>query len=171
MREKLVLSAIGCDRVGLIEVISRYVVESECNIEESQMSVLCGEIASIFVISGTQEGISRLEGRCKELEEESGLRVLTRRFREGCKIGRGSRYRLRACSLDHPGIVNRLTRELSECGVNIEGMKTKQYYAPTSGAPMFSFEAEVSISGDMEFLRGRFEEIGEEENIDIELQE
>lgn len=171
MTQKLVISAIGPDRVGLIERISKYVIDCNCNIEDSRMAVFYGEFASIFLITGSEGALSALAGRVAELEQQTGLTIFTRKPSERREVEATVPYSLTASSLDHPGIVYRITRALSEAGINIDAMETKHYYAPTSGAPMFRFEAEISIPSHLNLprLRAHFQQIGEEENIDIEL--
>lgn len=171
MTQKLVISAIGPDRVGLIERISKYVIDCNCNIEDSSMAVFCGEFAGIFLIAGSEQSLSEITAKTDELEQQTGLTIFTRKPSERRGTEDTIPYVLTASSLDHPGIVYRLTRTLSEAGINIDAMETKHYYAPTSGAPMFRFEAEISIPSHINLprLRAHFQQIGEEENIDIEL--
>jgi glycine cleavage system transcriptional repressor len=73
--------------------------------------------------------------------------------------------------MDHPGIVHKLSSELSRLGINIESMETKTYAAPVSGTPMFRLDAAVSVPAktNVNDLRDRLSEIQREENIDIEF--
>ncbi|MBL8149013.1 MAG: hypothetical protein JNN15_03695 [Blastocatellia bacterium] len=164
----LVISAIGADNVGLVEKISKFVSENGANIEDSKMAVFCGDFAIIMLVSGSAESLTAIESKQSQLAEETKLAVFTKRASERKKSD-STRFRLVASSLDHPGIVYKITSSLSEFGINIESMETKSYYAPTSGAPMFRFEAEITIpkSTDLSKLQTYFAVIGEQESIDI----
>ena len=48
----LILTAVGPDRVGLVEKISEFIARHGCNIEDSKMAVFCGEFALIVLIAG-----------------------------------------------------------------------------------------------------------------------
>lgn len=171
MSSKLVLSAVGPDQVGLVEKISAFLGECKANIEDSKMAVFCGEFAIIMLVSGDDADLSRLEENQSELAVRTGLHVFLRRPSETRYSEKAAAYRLIASSLDHPGIVHRLTSELSSAGINIDSMETKTYPAPWSGTPMFRFEAHLSIPDHINIprLRSHVLAIGEEENIDVEL--
>ena len=49
-RAYAVLTAIGPDRVGIVDDVSGAVSEGSCNIEESKMAVLGGEFAVIMLV-------------------------------------------------------------------------------------------------------------------------
>ena len=49
---QLVLSALGEDKPGIIDELSRCVMSSGCNITDSRMTVLCGDFAILLLIDG-----------------------------------------------------------------------------------------------------------------------
>jgi glycine cleavage system transcriptional repressor len=170
-KQHLVMSAIGPDQVGLVEKISRFIREYEASIEDSKMAVFCGEFAIIMLVTGSDESLKSIESKQSELGTSTGLTVFTRWPSERQYNEPMIPCRLTASSLDHPGIVHRLTSSLSQAGINIESMETKSYNAPMSAAPMFRFEALIAVPGriNLPLLRMQMQSIGEEENIDIEL--
>jgi glycine cleavage system regulatory protein len=170
-KQHLVMSAIGPDQVGLVERISRFVHEHNASIEDSKMAVFCGEFAIIMLITGSEENLTQFESKQSELNALTGLSVFTRWPSERKYNEPMIPCRLTASSLDHPGIVHRLTSALSQAGINIESMETKSYNAPMSATPMFRFEALIAVPGriNLPLLRMQMQSIGEEENIDIEL--
>jgi glycine cleavage system transcriptional repressor len=169
--QHLIISAIGPDRVGLVQKISGFINEIGANIEDSKMAVFCGEFAIIMLITGDEAALGEIESRQSELGSHTGLSIFTRRPTERRPIESLLPCKLIASSLDHPGIVYRLTSALSEAGINIESMETKTYNAPMSATPMFRFEARLAVPANTNLprLRSRFQTIGEEENIDIEI--
>lgn len=171
MGQHLVLSAVGTDQVGLMERISRFIQECDANIEDSRMAVFSGEFAIIMLITGSEDGLKNIEASQNELAEITGLNIFMRRPSEKKYSEPMVPCRLTASSLDHPGIVHRLTSQLAQSGINIESMETKSYAAPMSATPMFRFEAIISVPGriNLPLLRMDLQSIGEEENIDIEL--
>jgi glycine cleavage system transcriptional repressor len=170
-KSHLILTAVGPDQVGLVEKISEFTSRRGCNIEDSKMAVFCGEFAVIVLITGAAGELAKIPGAVRDLEAETGLTFsvktpLERRSGESLLP-----YKLTASCMDHPGIVHKLSRELSRLGINIESMETKTYAAPVSGTPMFRLEASISVpaKADLDQLRDRFTEIQREENIDIDF--
>ena len=166
----LILTAVGPDRVGLVEKISHFIARRDCNIEDSKMAVFCGEFAVIVLISGTGDGLRQIASDCRTIELETGLTITTK-----TPAARAAQaflpYRLTASCMDHPGIVYKISNVLSTLGVNIESMETKTYSAPISGTPIFQLEADLAVPTrtNVNQLRERFAEIQREENIDIDL--
>jgi glycine cleavage system transcriptional repressor len=171
MADNLILTAVGPDRVGLVEKISEFIVQRGCNIEDSKMAVFCGEFALILLLSGDSNDLPKVTDAYEALARETGLHIWIK-TPAGKRIPEPSLpYSLVASSMDHPGIVYRISSVLSGLGVNIDSMETKTYAAPESGTPVFRLDALVSIPAKLNVngLRARFAEIQREENIDIEL--
>ena len=170
-KQNLILTAVGPDRIGLVERTSEFIVQHGCNIEDSKMAVFCGEFALILLISGEPANLLQVSGAHKELAELTGLNVWVR-TPSAKKIAEHSLpYHLTASCMDHPGVVYRLSRLLSELGINIESMETKTYLAPVSGTPIFRLEAVLSVPAGLNInsVRSRFAEVEREENIDVDL--
>ena len=170
-KEHLILTAIGPDRVGLVEKISKFISRHGCNIEDSKMAVFCGEFAVIILISGDGGGLVKLGRDSREIEAETGLSISIK-TPSARKAGDFSLpYKLTASCMDHPGIVHQISGVLRDLGINIESMETKTYSAPISGTPLFQLEAGLAVpaSTNINQLRGRFAEIQREQNIDIDL--
>jgi glycine cleavage system transcriptional repressor len=171
MKQNLILTAVGPDRIGLVERISEFTVQHDCNIEDSKMAVFCGEFALILLLSGEEAKLSRLAGAADQLASLTGLNVWAKTPSARKPAGRSLPYKLTAACLDHPGVVYQLSRFLSQQGINIESLETKTYAAPISGSPIFRLEAILSIPGDLSVtnLRSQLEQIERQENIDVDL--
>jgi glycine cleavage system transcriptional repressor len=167
----LILTAVGPDRIGLVEKISQFIARHGCNIEDSKMAVFCGEFAVIVLIGGAGNHLVGVASDYHGLEAETGLTISIKTAAARQTTESFLPYKLTASCMDHPGIVYQISNVLSTMGVNIESMETKTYAAPVSGTPIFQLEAElaVPIRTNINQLRLRFAEIQREENIDIEL--
>jgi len=167
----LILTAVGPDRVGLVENISQFIARHGCNIEDSKMAVFCGEFAVIVLIGGDAKQLATIASDYREIESETGLTISTKTPAARAAAQAFLPYKLTASCMDHPGIVYRISNVLSGMGVNIEAMETKTYAAPISGTPIFQLEADlaVPVTTNINQLRDRFSEIQRDENIDIEL--
>jgi glycine cleavage system transcriptional repressor len=167
----LIMTAVGPDRIGLVEKISEFIARHGCNIEDSKMAVFYGEFAVIALISGEGGSLVKIARDYREIEIATGLTISIKTPATRQTSAPFLPYRLTASCMDHPGIVHQISNALSGMGVNIEAMETETYAAPVSGTPIFRIEAELSvpITTNVNTLRQRFAEIQREENIDIEL--
>lgn len=168
-----VLTAIGKDKPGLVDVVSRHILKCECNIEDSRMAILGGEFAMLILVSGTQPAVERMVKNPAETLCKAGLSVQAH-----VTVGPGESapsgtipYELEAYSLDHPGIVQRISHFLAARRINIRAMDTRLSHAPHTGQPLFSLHATLDVPAkeNVNELRRGLETIGGEENIDIEV--
>ena len=141
----MVLTAIGPDRVGIVDDLSGAVSGAGCNIEESTMAVLGGEFAVIMLVSGPSGSVEDLSRSLPGLGEQLALHVECRATRETRAAEPGRPYLLEAVSLDTPGIVHSVTAVLRGHGINIERLETDTASAPWTGAPMFRMKAHIAI--------------------------
>ena len=171
MKDHLVITAVGPDRVGLVEKISHFLLHEGCNIEDSKMAVFCGEFTIILLVSGETAALERVSNSFETWTSQTGLAFFGKRPTPKTHPESALPCKLLASCLDHPGVVHQVSSVLSGMGVNIESMETKTYAAPMSGTPIFEMEAFLSVPAKVNLheLRRTMDEIGKRENIDIEF--
>jgi glycine cleavage system transcriptional repressor len=170
-KQHLVITAVGPDRVGLVEQISQFLLNEGCNIEDSKMAVFCGEFTIILLVSGSAEGLDRVAQSLNDLTLQTGLVFFSKRPAVRAPAASALPCRLLASCLDHPGVVHQLSSVLSRLGVNIESLETKTEESAMSGTPIFGLDARLSVPAQVNLhqLRQELDEIGRRENIDIEF--
>ncbi|HEY7680472.1 MAG TPA: ACT domain-containing protein [Terriglobia bacterium] len=170
-KQHLVITAVGPDRVGLVEQISQFLLKEGCNIEDSKMAVFCGEFTIILLVSGEPAALDRVAGSLQSLTAQTGLAFFSKRPATRTPLASALPCRLLASCLDHPGVVHHLSSVLSRLGVNIESLETKTEQAAMSGTPIFEMDARLSVPAhvNLHALRQELDDIGQRENIDIEF--
>jgi glycine cleavage system transcriptional repressor len=170
-KEHLVITAVGPDRVGLVEQISQFLLKEGCNIEDSKMAVFCGEFTIILLVSGKADALERVAQSLDSLKSQTGLTLFSKRAASRVPLEAALPCRLLASCLDHPGVVHQFSALLSRLGVNIESLETKTTIAAMSGTPIFQLDARLSVPSrvNLHSLRQQLDEIGQRENIDIEF--
>jgi glycine cleavage system transcriptional repressor len=166
-----VLSAIGADRVGIVDDISGFVSDGGGNIEESKMAVLGGEFAVMMLISMEDEALADLMARGAQIEEKLSLKIWLKRTHEGSIPERGRPYSLETVSLDGKGILHSVSAVLRKYGINIEDLETSTERAPLTGAPLFRMKANVVLGQGVAIgaLRRELEELQTAQDLDILL--
>lgn len=79
MEHHLVLAALGGDKTGIVDEISRTATESKCSIADSRMVVMGQEFSIIMMLSGTWDAIAKFESQVHLLEERLNLSIITKR--------------------------------------------------------------------------------------------
>ncbi len=135
--DNLVVTAIGADRPGIINDLSRVVLEQKGNILDSRMTVLGGEFAVLLLVSGKWDTIARLEANLPKLQDKLALTVQTKRTSDRPVKVEYLPYHVEVISIDHPGIVHQVADFFSSRKINVEEMSTNSHPAPHTGTPMF----------------------------------
>jgi glycine cleavage system transcriptional repressor len=142
-----ILTALGTDRPGLVDEISRFIFDSGGNIEDSRMVNLRGQFAIMLLVGGPDETLGKLKDGLAGFAKASGLHVEMRSLSEtpSTTTGAARRYRLVATAVDQPGIVHRISHTLRQMLVNIESLETHFTPSPYTGAPLFEMELTLSV--------------------------
>ena len=92
MSQLIVLSAIGSNRTGVVQDITKVILASGGNIEESRMTTLGAEFAVLMLVSGNWHTLSRLESALDKLTSDS-LSILDSQDRLACSARRSHALR------------------------------------------------------------------------------
>ncbi len=172
MSQLIVISAIGTDRTGVVQDITRAILSCGGNIEESRMATLGAEFAVLMLVSGQWHTLSRLE---KSLDKLGGDDELTFTIRKtDTHPPRTDRlpYAVDVIALDQQGIVFNLADFFASRDIEIADVATRRYAAAHTGAPMFAVQMAVNIpaSTNLAHLREEFLDLCDRMNLDAILE-
>lgn len=172
MSSHLVLSALGTDQPGLVDQISRHILDLKLNIEDSRMSVLGGEFAIMLLVSGDNKTITQLSNSTPDLENKFPNLVFSAKLTQTKPQTPGLTYKVNVVSLDHQGIVHNLARFFSDRNINIEDLNTNSYAAPHTGSKMFAVDMKLTIADNISIsqLRHAFIEHCDNLNLDASFE-
>ncbi|THB70879.1 MAG: glycine cleavage system protein R [Gammaproteobacteria bacterium] len=168
MLKHLVITALGDDRPGIVNELSKEILDKKCNIVDSRMAVLGEQFAIIMLVSGKWDKLAKLESSSDDLGNKLGLTISTK-YTQGRKHNKDKiPYIVEAVTIDQPGVVNSLASFFSDSGINIESINTSTYNAAITGAQMFSAQITVNIATDIQIaqLREDFFELCDDINLD-----
>lgn len=171
-RQYLVLSALGKDRPGIVNELSKAILDCGGNIEDSRMTVLGGEFALMMLVSGQWNAIAKLESRLAALQQKLELTIVAKHTSPRPARANMVPYVVDVVSMDHPGIVHDISEFFSRRGINIEELSTWTYPAAHTGTPMFSLSMTISIPAELNIgqLRSEFTGFCDDLNLDATLE-
>jgi len=171
MKGHAILTAIGSDRVGIVDDLTTSILDKRCNIEESRMAVLGGEFAVMLLLSGESGDIESLIEATPKMSELLDLHISMKETVAPKSDPNLRPYMIESVSLDTPGIVHSITSLLRRHGINIEDLETDTTAAPWTGAPMFVMRGRISVppSVSLSTLREEIETLEGEQNLDVKL--
>ena len=172
MTQLIVISAIGTDRTGVVQDITKDILECGGNIEESRMTTLGSEFAMLMLVSGNWHTLSRLEQKLEKLTGDGNLTVTIRKTSEAVSKEDRMPYAVDVVSLDQQGIVYNLANFFASHDIEIADVATRHYSAAHTGAPMFEVQMAVNIPASVHVahFRDEFHEFCDQMNLDAILE-
>ena len=171
MDEQLVITALGDDRPGIVDELSKALFKHNLNIEDSRMSVLGGEFAVLLLVGGPEQSIDEFITDVTSLEESLNMKIMVKLTRSESKQPASVAYTVKVVAIDNPGIVHNLASFFSNRQINIVDLNTERYSAAHTATPMFAVNMTINVPAGVPFGQLREEFIGmcDELNLDASM--
>lgn len=170
MKDVLVLTAIGADKPGLVELLSGALSSCDANWEESRMARLGGRFAGILLATVEHDRAAELERAVAALGAH-GLRVTVERTEHHDSAPGWQHLHVELVGQDHPGIVANISRALADRHINVEELSSTVESAAMAGHTIFRMTLDVASppSVDLAELREHLESLAGDLMVDISL--
>ena len=166
----LVMTVIGADRPGLVQMVASCVADHGGNWLESRMCHLGGQFAGILRV---EVPAARAEALVRALRElvAKGLQVIIHTESGALPVMTGSIVTLELVGQDHPGILRQVSAVLAAHGVNVEELSSECISAPMGGGNLFQARATALVppSVNMSTLRADLEKIAADVMVDLKI--
>lgn len=172
MSQLIVISAVGLDRTGVVQDLTKVILSCGGNIEESRMTTLGSEFAMLLLVSGNWATLSKLEKGLSKLGKGNELSVSIRQTNAKPSTGDRMPYAVDIVSLDQQGIVFSLADFFASRDIEIADVATRSYAAAHTGSPMFAVQMAINVPATVHIaqLREDFLEICDRLNLDAILE-
>ena len=144
MHTSLVVTVIGPDRPGLVNLLSDRGREAGASWAESRMANLAGQFAGIVRFDVDAAQADTLAASLQALQS-LGLSVLIARGRGAAASPDSHLVKLELLGHDRPGIVRDISRVLAEQAISIEELTTEIVSGAMSGEQMFQAKAVLRV--------------------------
>lgn len=176
MLATLVMTVIGADRPGLVQMVAARVADHGGNWLESRMCRLGGQFAGILRVEVAKEARDELVNALRTLEVD-GLRVII--HAEGGTahdIARangdaGALVTVELVGNDRPGILRSVSSVFAAHGVNVEELASERVNAPMDGGVLFQARATVFVPKEVKLssVRHDLEKIAADLMVDLKV--
>lgn len=172
MQQLIVISAVGTDKTGVVHDLSKVILDSGGNVEESRMTALGSEFAMILLVSGNWHALNKLEGALDKLARANDLTLSVKKTEQRASVEDAMPYVVDVVCLDQPGIVFNLAHFFASRNLEISEVATRRYAAAHTGAPMFSLQMTVNLPSRVHIsqIRDEFLETCDQLNLDAILE-
>ena len=145
----LIISAVGCDRPGIISEISGVITSHGGNVEESHMSRLGSDFTIIMLVSVAPDWVESLEVALQSINE---LTIISKPTETQQEAKEGIQCQINLSGADNEGIVKVLSKYLAGKSINILEMQTHISNAPVTGTPLFNLKAITTIPKSLNLM-------------------
>lgn len=163
MTSHVAVSVLGKDQPGIVASITKALYNAGCNIEDSSMTLLCGEFAMILLVAlPPKTGISQLKQAFVPAEKKLGLSVLIRNIsnlEDAAQKSKGNAFILSVYGADKPGIVYGISNMLAKNKINITDVQTNISKSSKNPVYIMLLEVDVPKTITQTSLKSRLEKI------------
>ncbi len=174
MKNRYIMTAFGKDRSGIVADVTRLLFDSDCNLEDTSMSMLADEFTLSLLFSCDNPGIEELLAKeCRRLELDKGISAFVRPLQaQQTKSNQG----LKTCTLhieglDQAGIVYKTSQFLADHTLNILQLSSTAMASPESGATIYRMDILIQVPAGISFdqIEEQLSEVADQLHVDILL--
>ena len=167
--KSLVITLNGDDRAGIVESISKIIVEHQGEWVESRMANLSGKFAGILLANIPEQSCENFK-----LALNSGLpdlNITIQSVDSDREQTQQQCYRLDLIGQDRPGIIHRISSLLVKNGATVEDLESEVIEASMSGEKLFKATITLCLAdgNSIDELGEALEQLANELIVDIEL--
>ena len=162
---RIIITAIGIDKPGLVDQISSIINDNDGNIENSKMVKIENQFAMIidFYCSKNLDTIKTKLGNIE------GLEITYKPVQMSKEYNKINQYLISGA--DNQGIIKKVSSFLSKNNINIIEVNTFVQLAPITGSPLFNMEITISYNDNhnIDKIYSKLSNLCENLNLDIKI--
>jgi glycine cleavage system transcriptional repressor len=170
----LALSAIGRDRPGIVAAVSKVLLDHECNVEDSTMSILRGHFTMMLIVSVPDAtDLESLRRGLDVVRDRLSLEAVTlSEVAEVAEETAVASHILSVYGVDHPGILHAVASALAADQVDIVDLTTR-VLEEEGRASLYTMILEVSVpeAVDLDSLQNELQRVCRDQRVDFSFGE
>ncbi|MDP2562422.1 glycine cleavage system protein R [Psychrobium sp. 1_MG-2023] len=166
MANFLVVTAMGTDRPGIVNELTKIVTQTNCNIVDSRLAVFGNEFTLILLLSGEWNAITRFEADLSVRSAQLELVTLMKRTSEHKLINYSGQVSVKLDGEDAPGCIGQFTEYLASRSIDLSSFRTKA----KSGYQQIEMLINITDEADYADLQEHFEQLAEQLKLSIRFE-
>lgn len=153
MIHHLVITAVGSDRPGICNRLTKLVTQSGCNIIDSRMALFGKEFTLIMLMSGDMNAITKTETLLPSISSEHDLMVIMKRTAPHQATHYTYKIEASVQSDDRLGLTDAFTQFFSEQNISIAELSAQTLIPETTASIKEGNQFVITMSGfsDVDF--------------------
>ncbi|NIF20962.1 glycine cleavage system transcriptional repressor [Candidatus Pantoea multigeneris] len=160
----LVITALGVDRPGIVNTITRHVSSCGCNIEDSRLAMLGDEFTFIMLLSGSWNAITLIESTLPLKGAELELLIVMKRTKAEARPAMPDTVWVEVELPDSPHIIERFTDLFDKHQMNVAELASRISPSPHSPTLFIQMTAHCTASADITGFESAFSLLCQEIN-------
>lgn len=167
--KSLVITLNGDDRSGIVESLSRIIVQHQGEWVESRMANLSGKFAGILQANLPEQNCDAFKADLRS--KLPNLNITIESGQDSNNETPQRCYKIELLGQDRPGIIHRISSLLVNNGATVEDLESEVIDASMSGEKLFKASIELCLAEgySIEKLGEALEDLANELIVDIEL--
>lgn len=146
----LVITALGVDRPGIVNTITRHVSSCGCNIEDSRLAMLGEEFTFIMLLSGSWSAITLIESTLPLKGAELELLIVMKRTRASARQPLPATVWVQVEVTDSPHIIERFTDLFDSHQMNIAELASRTQPTEDNQPPLLYIQITAHSPADQD---------------------
>ncbi|NIG76118.1 glycine cleavage system transcriptional repressor [Klebsiella sp. Ap-873] len=146
----LVITALGADRPGIVNTITRHVSSCGCNIEDSRLAMLGEEFTFIMLLSGTWNAITLIESTLPLKGAELDLLIVMKRTTAQERPATPATVWVQIEVADSPHLIERFTHLFDTHQMNIAELVSRTQPAENGVGPRLYIQITAHSPGSQD---------------------
>ena len=168
--KSLVITFVGDDRPGIVESISKIIVQHDGEWIESRLANLSGKFAGVLRVNIPEQNSDDFSAALKSNTKGLNISIEQVDKADSNEIAQQC-YKLELVGQDRPGIIHRISSVLVNNGATVEDLESEVTEASMSGEKLFKASITLCLAEgySVDKLSEVLEDLANELIVDIEL--
>jgi len=163
MTNFLVVTAMGTNRPGIVNELTKIVTSNNCNIVDSRLAVFGNEFTLIILLSGEWNAITRFENDLSIRSPQLELITIMKRTSEHKLVNYDGQVSIKLDGEDAPGCMDQFTAYLAKKNIDLCSFRTKA----KSGYQRIEMLINLTDNTDYPPLQDHFDKLAESLSLTI----
>ncbi len=156
MSHNLVITAMGSDRPGIVNELTKHISSTGCNIVDSRLAIFGSEFTLIMMLSGSWNAITQVESSLAIQGQELELITMMKRTSPHKTINYAHSGQAQIKINDRPGIIEQYTQFFADNALSLVAIKSETEHSAGQEMLLAHFSFYVPAEHNIQTIKKQF---------------